>query len=331
MKYIAILCLVLISTQAFPVTKPRDVADDLSNFLTSFWPAAFGVELDIGLCDGEVHQSLSVIGDALNMIKNSTDGIINNYINAFLHVYHNREIFSIALNDCEATGPEFKEGIKKMMPLTDVAAASAAITKATLHSPWTFPKNLYTAKSSFSSGDYLTCGKALGENLKLVLAEMPSPQSVQLIPEFEAFMESFWLTAFGVPLHLNGCTSNSEDAWNVIEKAMSIINNPTDPIAIAEAVYYIAGHYSAFTKAFDGCVDSMKALAEGVVELSYFGSVEGFTSAMTGAMKSHPLGFMLNVKKAQSAFSDGRYADAGKYLGQDLEWMLEEVDEIVSF
>jgi hypothetical protein len=214
-----------------------------------------------------------------------------------------------------------------MWPLTDVAAASAAIAKASLHSPWTFPKNLYTAKSSFSSGDYTTCGQALGQNLQLILAEFPAPTSVKLIPEFESFMESFWLAAFGVPLHLNGCTSNSEDAWNVIEKAMDIINNPTNPIVVAEAVYYIVGHYNAFTKAFDGCTDSVTALANGVIELAAFGSVEGFTGAMTSAIKHHPIGFMLNVKKAKSAFEAGKYSEAGKYLGQDLEWMLEEVEE----
>lgn len=327
MKIIALLCVLLISTQASPFNKPTDIADDLSDFLAAFWPAAFNVKLDIGLCDGEVHKSLQVIGEALDMIKNTSDGMINTYINAFLYVFHNKDIFSIALNDCEATGPEFKEGVIKMFPLLDTAAASAAIAKATLHNPWSFPKNLYSAKSAFSSGDYKTCGAALGADLKLILAEM-TPSSLKLVPEFEEFMESFWWNAFGVKLQLHGCTDNSEDAWQVIEQAMKIINNPTNPIAVAEAVYFIVGHYNSFTKAFDGCVESMGALAEGVVWLSYFGSVEGFTSAMTSAMKSHPIGFMLNVKKAQSAFSEGRYADAGKYLGQDLEWMLEQVEEV---
>lgn len=331
MKYIAILCLVLLSTQAFPHTQPKDIADDLANFLTAFWPAAFGVDLDIGLCNGEVHQSLGVIGDALAMIKNSTDGVIDTYKNAFFYVFANRGLFMEALNDCEATGPEFKQGVMKMMPLLDVVAASSAITKATLHNPWTFPKNLISAEFAYSSGDFKTCGQALGQNLNLILQEMSAPTSVKLVAEFEQFMEAFWQSAFGIPLHLNGCTSNSEDAWMVIEKAMSIINNPTDPIAIAEAVYYIAGHYNAFTKAFDGCVDSMKALAEGIVWISYFESPEGFMAAMTKAMKSHPLGFMLNVKKAQSAFSEGRYADAGKYLGQDLEWILDEIPEETTF
>ncbi len=247
-----------------------------------------------------------------------------------MHVFDNRGIFMQAITDCEATGPEFVEGIKKLMPLTDIAAASNAITMATLHSPWTFPMNLVRAKSAFSSGDFKECGRALGENLKLVLLEIPAEQ-LKLVKEFEQFMEAFWKSAFGIPLHLNGCTSNSEDAWEVINHAMNIINNPTDPVIIAQSVLYIVQHYNAFTQAFDGCVESAAALAEGVIEITAFGGVEGFMSAMTSAMKSHPLGFMLNVKRAQSAISEGRYGDAGKYIGEDLAWMLEEGEEEASF
>jgi hypothetical protein len=256
------------------------------------------------------------------MIKESETGFIQTYIDAFMHVFTNRGIFMEAITDCEATGPEFLEGIKKLAPLTDISAASSAITMATLHSPWTFPMNLVRAKSAFSDGNFVECGRALGENLKLILLEMPK-DNLKIVSELEQFLDAFWKSAFGIPLHLNGCTSNSEESYEVIAAAMAIINNPTDPVIIARSVAYIVQHYDSFTKAFDGCVDSAAALAEGFVELTAFGGVEGFTSAMTAAMKAHPLGFMLNVKKAQSAISEGRYADAGKYIGQDLAWMLE--------
>lgn len=71
----------------------------------------------------------------------------------------------------------------------------------------------------------------------------------------------------------------------------------------------------------------MIQLAEGLVQIAKIGSVEGFSSALAKAMRAHPLGFMLNVKKATSAYKEGRWADAGKYLGQDLEWILEEIEE----
>lgn len=331
MKYLAILALVLLSTQAHPFTNKQNIAGDLEDFLISFWPAAFGIQLDLGQCEGEVHQSLNVIQEALDMIHNTSAGFIDSYKDAFYHVYDNRNVFMTALNDCEATGPEFRAGIIKLIPLGDIPAASIAISKATLHNPWTFPKNIYNAKSYFSSGDFANCGKALGENLKLILAEMEVPAELKLVAELEIFMNAFWQSAFGIPLDLNGCTSNSEVAWTVIQKAMSILSDSLSPIAIAEAVYYIVSNYNSFVIAFDGCSDSMKALIQGVVEISALGSVEGFTTAMTGAMKSHPLGFMLNVKKATSAFQNGKYADAGKYLGQDLEWILEEVEETPAF
>jgi len=53
------------------------------------------------------------------------------------------------LIDCEATGPEFINGLAKLKPFLDIPAASAAISMAALHSPWTFPANALKAKSAF--------------------------------------------------------------------------------------------------------------------------------------------------------------------------------------
>ena len=116
-------------------------------------------------------------------------------------------------------------------------------------------------------------------------------------------MESFWKAAFDVELHLDGCTSGSEDAMKVIEKVMYLINDRSDPVEVAVAINFIINNYNAFTKAFDSCSDSINGLVEGVVQLTWFEDAEGAVYYFQKALGSHPLGFMLNVKRAQSAFS----------------------------
>jgi len=49
-------------------------------------------------------------------------------------------------------------------------------------------------------------------------------------------MEAFWFAAFDIELHLNGCTTGSEDAWTAIEKVMYLISDRSDPIEIAVAI-----------------------------------------------------------------------------------------------
>mgnify|MGYP001578203551 FL=1 len=62
--------------------------------------------------------------------------------------------------------------------MLDIGATSAAISKAALHSPWTFPANALRAKSAFSSGDFASCGQYVGADVKLVLLEFSTSTSV---------------------------------------------------------------------------------------------------------------------------------------------------------
>jgi len=283
------------------------------------------------MCDGEVHKSLAVIGEALDMIHNTSDGIVHTYIAAYHHIMDNSNLFHQALLDCEATGPEFLSGLERLRPMLDFTATSANIAKATLHSPWSFPANIVHAKSAFSSGDFKSCGQYLGADVKLVLLEFKTSSSLGIVQEFEEFTEAFWLSAFNVELHLNGCTEGSSEAWEVIEHVMYLIADHSDPIEIVTAIEYIVTHYDSFTKAFDQCSDSMHGIVEGIIQITWFEDSDGAVYYFERALKSHPLGFMLNVKRAQSAFSEGRYGDAGKYLGTDVHWMIDEIPDEVAY
>jgi len=265
------------------------------------------------------------------MIHNTSEGIIHTYIAAYHHIKDNADLFHRALIECEATGPEFLAGLEKLKPMLDAAATTAAISKATLHNPWSFPANIVHAKSAFSSGDYKACGQYIGADVKLVLLEFKAVSSVAIVQEFEQFTEAFWKAAFDIELHLNGCTEGSSEAWEVVEHVMYLISDHSDPIEIIVAIEYIVTHYDSFTKAFDQCSDSMAGIANGIVQISWFGSEEGAITYFERALKSHPIGFMLNVKRAQSAFSEGRYGDAGKALGTVVHWMIEEIPDEIAY
>jgi hypothetical protein len=235
MKYLALLCLVLVAAQSMPFA-PKDVADDLSTFLSTFWPAAFNIKLDVLKCDKDVHGAVEVIGEALDLVRNHDD-VVQSYFKAFLLVFSKREVFATSFQDCKETGPEFEQGFEKLIPLMDLDRAQDAITKATLHNPWTFPRNILAAKSAYSAGDYARCGKALGENLKLVLKEINTPSLSDDNQNFEEFLDSFWVAAFGQSLHLAGCSCNSGNAWVVIQTAVNMLDS--NPLNIVKAFLYI--------------------------------------------------------------------------------------------
>lgn len=187
--------------------------------------------------------------------------------------------------------------------------------------------NVKKAQSAFSEGRYADAGKYLGQDLHWMIDEIPD-EALKIVAELEQFLEAFWKSAFDVELHLNGCTDGSEQAWNVIQTFISQVSS-YNPIDIVSAIEYLVGEFSVFSNAFGSCYTSAKGFGEGVIQITWFEDAEGAVYYFEQALKDHPLGFMLNVKRAQSAFSEGRYADAGYYLGQDLHWMIDEIpDEI---
>ena len=127
-----------------------------------------------------IHGNATVVTriyDIILHIISHSDGRIDidslsTYINAYHHIKDNSDLFHKALIDCEATGPEFLAGVEKLKPMLDIGAATLAISKAALHSPWSFPANALHAKSSFSSGDFKSCGQYAGADVKLILLEL---------------------------------------------------------------------------------------------------------------------------------------------------------------
>lgn len=247
---------------------------------------------------------------------------------AIEYIISHYDAFTHAFDQCSSSMKQLAEGVVQISWFEDSEGAIYYFERALKSHPLGFMLNVKRAQSAFSEGRFADAGKYLGTDLHWMIDEIPDePESLKIVAEFEQFIEAFWMSAFDIPLHLDGCAQGSEDAWNVITRFMYLITDRSDPLQIVEAIEYIATHLSAFPKALSSCSESAKQIGQGVIELTWFEDSEGAIYYFEQALKNHPLGFMLNVKRAQSAFSEGRYADAGKYLGNDLHWMIDEIPD----
>ena len=200
-----------------------------------------------------------------------------------------------------------------------------AIEKATLHHPIAFPNNMLKAKKAFSNGDWAGVGLYSGKDVKYMLDECAKTLDEIKPSEFEDFLDHFWLAAFDIPLALNDCTTKSQSSWKVIEKAIGLIKDHSNPIDVAMSAAYIFKHKGDFQVAFKSCTHAAPDLYKGFVQLKPFTSLTTVKDTSAKAMLHHPLGFPKNLKNGQAAIRDGRYADAGDYLGTDVHYMIDEL------
>ncbi len=145
------------------------------------------------------------------------------------------------------------------------------------------------------------------------------------VVEFEQFMDNFWLAAFDINLRLELCTTKSQSAWKVVEKAVGLIKDHSSAIDVALAAAYIYRHVGDFSTAFSSCKHAAPDLIKGFGMLKPFTNLGTVKETSTKAILHHPIGFPKNLKNGQSALSKGEYADAGKYLGTDVHYMRDEL------
>jgi len=139
-----------------------------------------------------------------------------------------------------------------LLPLTHEGVLTKSIKAATLHHPFSFAKNLLSAKSSFSKGEYRKAGVAAGKDVHFILDEANKPVTAT-VNELEDFTDHFWAAAFGVPLHLEECTTKSASSLKVIEKSIALIKDHSNPIEVAISMFYIKAHYTDIAVAYADC------------------------------------------------------------------------------
>lgn len=145
------------------------------------------------------------------------------------------------------------------------------------------------------------------------------------VVEFEQFFDNFWLAAFDINLRLEQCTTKSQSAWKVVEKAAGLIKDHSSFVDIAMSAAYIYKHVGDFQTAFSSCKHAAPDLIKGFGLLKPFTNLSTVKDTSSKAILHHPIGFPKNLKNGQSALRKGEYADAGKYLGTDVHYMRDEL------
>lgn len=328
MKIIAIVALICLSASAMKLAGVNDMAHDAEDFLENFYQYAFDIQMDLSTCEADASNTIQVVHETMDLITDHTD--ITQYIAAAQHLIANKEMFINTYEDCKTMGPSFVAGGLKLIPLTKEGQATHAMKMAALHHPISFALNLAKAKSAMTNGEYAKLGMYAGKDVHFLLDECTIGEEPNSISDLEEFTDAFYLAAFEIPLHLESCTQNAETSIEVIKKSLALIKDHSNPIEVVMSIMYITKHYKDLTTAFSHCYHAAPDLVKGALRLTVFTSLDNIKKASTGAFIHHPIGFASNLKKGQSALSAGRYEEAGRLLGTDAHWLLDEVESFES-
>lgn len=205
----------------------------------------------------------------------------------------------------------------------------ASIKSAMTRHPIAMANNARKAKSGFAAGDYEKAGKYSGKDVKYVLdaAHKIVDGDDNTVTELEQFTDHFWLHAFDINLRLEGCVKNTKSSIKVVEKSIALIKDHSNPLQVALSINYIRKHYADVFEAFDACTKAAPDLWRGVSAMKPLFSISTATSAAKSATIHHPISFPRNLKRGQSAISEGRWDDAGDYFGDDVHYMLDEIED----
>ena len=144
---------------------PQMNADNLLTFLHHFWWSAFGLDLQVAVCDAEGHKAVEIVNEIIELYNL---GMFNQALTFAMAKYP--EIVGL-FSHCRSGAKEFMEGINELTFLQSPGHASEAIQNAMKHHIISFPKDVMIAKQALEDGDFAKLGDALGELTDFVLEE----------------------------------------------------------------------------------------------------------------------------------------------------------------
>ena len=144
---------------------PQVTADNLLVFLHHFWWNAFGLDLQVAVCDTEGKKAVEIINEVIELYNL---GMFNQALTFFMAKYPT--IIGL-FSHCRSGAKEFIEGINELAWLESPLHALDAVNKAMQHHIISFPKDVLIAKQALEAGDYAKLGDALGELCDFVLEE----------------------------------------------------------------------------------------------------------------------------------------------------------------
>lgn len=318
MKIFAIVALICLASAA-----KGDIVHNGEDFLEAFYKEAFGVDLLLSECEHDTNNVIDVVQTAFDMIDDWTSPV--QWTKVSIYLVKHKEDFQVTYADCASAGKDFVAGLDAMTPLLNPITLTTALYKAELHHPIAFPRNIIKMKNAWADHDYKRSGKYAGKDTKYLLDEVMALQNTW-VNDFEQFMDNFWFYALDIPLALEGCTKNSQSAFQVIQDVLYLLTDRSSTIETTRAIIRIKKHWRDFQYAFEDCTHAAPQLVRGTKKLWPLHDISAAATATTQAIKHHPIGFPNNLRKARKAFDDGEYGDAGKYSGIDTHYILDEME-----
>lgn len=144
---------------------PKMTADNLLTFLHHYWWSAFGLDLQVAVCDTEGQKSVEIINEIIQLYNL---GMFNQALTFAMAKYP--EIVGL-FSHCRSGAKEFIEGVNELTWLQSPGHALDAIQLAMKHHIIGFPKDVMIAKQALADGDFAKLGDSLGELTDFVLEE----------------------------------------------------------------------------------------------------------------------------------------------------------------
>jgi len=144
---------------------PKLNADNLLVFIHHFWWNAFGLDLQVAVCDTEGKKAVEIINEVIELYNL---GMFNQALTFFMAKYP--DIIGL-FSHCRSGAKEFMEGINELSYLQSPLHALEAMNNAMKHHIISFPKDVLIAKQALADGDYAKLGDVLGELTDFVLEE----------------------------------------------------------------------------------------------------------------------------------------------------------------
>lgn len=151
----------------------RNPLDDTTVLLTTFYNAAFKLDLDLATCEGELQESVDEITEGIHGVLNFTS--IDSVVQGFMKAYNGAKDLYHGAQDCETAWPVLKEGVQRLAPFYEhpLNILTAAPSAYASH-PIAMTKDLNNLRKALTSHpiDFSKTGLSTGDIVKLVLSKM---------------------------------------------------------------------------------------------------------------------------------------------------------------
>ena len=164
-KFIGMIGKIAFGGDLLEVSVPTITVDNLFTFLHHYWYAAFGLNLELVLCDVEGKKAVEIVNEIISLYN------LGMHSQALVYFLNKQSEIVGLFSHCRSGAKEFIQGVTELAWLESPGHAIDAMNNAVRHHYIAFPKDVIAAKNALASGDFARLGDVLGELTDFVLEE----------------------------------------------------------------------------------------------------------------------------------------------------------------